>query len=215
MNHRLLIIGTALILAACSSGPQVTTVQALSETADAPYNNVLVVSLFKSFDARRYLEKDIVKELENLGVRAVASTSLMDTRTPVTRETFLAMVDSLDSDAVLVTQLVNLQSKGKMKDMRPEVTYNVRPTYYFNVWSVEQAEYVEPQGLELTHNLVLGTQLFSVRDLSPVWAIESKTKIVAAHDMRGDVSVITDEARAIVSHLSRDGLLARTVTPAK
>jgi len=127
----------------------------------------------------------------------------------VTRQTFLAMVDSLDSDAVLVTQLANLESKGKMKDMNPEATYNFRPTYYYNVWSVEQTEYIEPQGLELTHNIVIATQLFSVRDLEPVWAIESKSKIVMAYDKRGDVSVVEDEARSIVSHLSRDGLLAR------
>ena len=208
MNHRLLLIGTALFIAACSAGPQVTTVQKLSETADAPYDNVLVISLFESFDGRRYLENDIVKELEGRGVQAVASTSLMDTRTPVTRETFLSMVDSLNSDAVLVTQLVSIDTKGKMKDMNPEVTYKFSPTYYYDVWSVEQKEYIEPQGLELTHNLVLATQLFSVRDLKPVWAIESKTKIVMAYDKRGDVSVIANEARAIVSHLSRDGLLS-------
>ncbi|GAG79368.1 unnamed protein product, partial [marine sediment metagenome] len=144
---------------------------------------------------------------------AVASTSLMDTRTPVTRETFLAMVESLNSDAVLVTQLVDAQSQTKMKDRRPEITYNFSPTYYYNVWSVEQAEYIEPQNLEFTHNIALATQLFSVRDLKPVWAIESKTKIVVANERRGDVSVITDEARAIVSHLVRDGLLARYKSP--
>lgn len=208
MNHRLLTIGTALFFAACSAGPQVTRVQDLSETADAPYGNVLVVSLFKSFDARRYLEKDIVKELDNRGIRAVASTSLMDTKTPVSRQTFLSMVESLNSDAVLVTQPVSLESKSKMKDANPEVTYRFTPTYYYDVWSVEQKEYIEPQRLELTHNIVLATQLFSVRDLRPVWAIESKTRIVQAFDQRGDVSVITEEAKAIVRHLSTDGLLA-------
>ncbi|MGI9238588.1 MAG: hypothetical protein ACR2QZ_14415, partial [Woeseiaceae bacterium] len=100
-------------------------------------------------------------------------------------------------------------SKAKMKDMNPEVSYNFRPTYYFDVWSVEQAEYVEPQGMQLTHDLVLATQLFSVRDLKPVWAIESRTKIKMAYDKRGDASVITAEAKAIANHLSRDGLLGR------
>ena len=204
----MLALGAAVLLSACAAGPQVTQVQALSETADAPYNNILVISLFKSFDARRNLEREIVKQLEAKGVTAVASTSLMDTRTPVTRETFQAMADSLGSDAALVTQLVNLQSAAKMKDMNPEATYNIRSTYYFNVWSVEQTEYVEPQGLELTHNIVLATQVHSIRDQEPVWAIESKTRIVQAFDQRGDVSVIADEAKSIVSHLSRDGLLA-------
>jgi hypothetical protein len=205
---RILIIATALFLAACSAGPQITRVQDLSETADAPYDNVLIVSLFESFDARRYFENDIVKELEQRGVRAVASTSLMDTKTPVTRQTFLSMVDSLDSDAVLVTQLVNLQSASKMQDARPETTYIFRPTYYYDVWSVEQTEYIEPQHLELTHNIALATQLFSVRDLQPVWAIESKTKVVRNNDRFGDGSVIAAEAKAIADHLSRDGLLA-------
>lgn len=207
MTRKILLVVAVALLGACA-GPQVTQIQALSETADAPYGNVLVISLFKSFDARRYLEKDIVRELERHGVRAVASTSLMDTRTPVSRETFLAMVNDLDSDAALVTQLVNLETKAKMKDMNPEATYNIRPTYYYDVWSVEQTEYIEPQGLELTHSVALATQFYSVAKLEPVWAIESRTKIVSAFDQRGDVSVITDEAKSIVSHLSRDGLLS-------
>ncbi len=208
MIFRILIIATALFLAACSAGPQVTRVQDLSETADAPYDNVLVVSLFELFDMRRYFEDYIVEELESRGVRAVASTSLMNTKTPVSRQTFLSMVESLDSDAVLVTQLVNARSTGKMVDMNPEVTYKASPSYYYNVWNVEQAEYIEPQGLEFTHNIVLATQLFSVRDLEPVWAIESNSKIKMAFDKRGDISVIAVEAKAIANHLSRDGLLA-------
>lgn len=207
MTKTIMLLSAVLALCACA-GTQVTRVQPLSETADAPYGNVLVVSLFKSFDARRYLEKDIVKQLEARGVNAVASTSLMDSRTPATRDTFLAMVKKLDSDAVLVTQPVSLDTKAKLKDMSPEATYNIRSTHYFNVWSVEQTEYVEPQGLHLTHDIVLATQLYSVRNQEPVWAIESKTKVVQAFDQRGDVSAIAAEAKSIVSHLSKDDLLA-------
>ena len=94
MTKTITLLSALLALCACA-GTQVTRVQPLSENADAPYGNLLVISLFKSFDGRRYLEKDIVKELEGRGVKAVASTSMMDTRTPVTRETFLAMVQSI------------------------------------------------------------------------------------------------------------------------
>jgi hypothetical protein len=200
------LIGALLFLCSCAS-TQVTRIQPLSESADTPYGNVLVVSLFESFDIRRYLEKDIVKQLEELGVKAVASTSLMDTRTPVTRETFLAMVESLRSDSVLVTQLVDLETEGKLKDARPQSTYNVSPTYYFNVWNVELTEYVAPQQLQLKHSLVLATQLYSVAAKKPVWGIESKTKITMNYDERGDTSIITKEAKTITSYLSRDGLL--------
>ena len=207
MIRRFVALSACLALTACAS-TQVTQVKALSTDADAPYENLLVISLFKSFDARRILEKELVKTLEERGVTAVASTSRMDTRTPVTRETFLAMVEDLGSDAVLVTQLVSLDSQAKLKDMRPESTYNLRQTYYFNVWNVELTEYAEPQGLDLEHSLRLSTQVYSAKQLEAVWAIESQTKIVSAFDRRGDLSFVSDEARAIVSQLSRGGLLS-------
>ena len=206
---KLLILAMAVLFAGCAAGPRVTTVQELAESADAPYENILVVSLFESFDARRYLEKEIVGQLSQLDIKAVASTSLMDTRTPVTRETFLAMVEKLDSDAVLVTHLVSLNTGAKMQDMNPQSTHIIRPTYYYNVWSVELTEYVEPQSLELSHTLVLATQLYSVANKEPVWAIESKSKIVQDYDHRQDYSVYIDEAEAITQHLSGDGLTAR------
>ena len=125
----LLTVGIAVALGACASGPQVTRTLDLTESADAPYENVLVITLFSSFDTRRYLETEVVKKLSALGVQATRSTSLMDSRTPATRKTFLEMVESIDADAVLVTHLVNLNTQTKMVDASPEATYNIRPTY--------------------------------------------------------------------------------------
>ena len=207
MITRITLACAILALSGCA-GKQVTQVQPLSDAADAPYGDVLVIALFKSFDARRYLEKEIVQQLEAKGVNAVASTSRMDTRTPVTRKTFRDMADALGSDAVLVTQLVSFDTQAKMKDARPESTYNIRPTYYFDVWSVELTEYVAPKTLQLNHDIAMATQLFSVARREPVWAIESRTEISLDYDERRDISVMTDEARVIASHLSRDGLLA-------
>ena len=192
MKRYLSIIAVCALLAGCA-GPQVTRVQKLSSSADAPYGNLLVISLFESFEYRRYLEQDIVKELSERGVNAVASTSLMNTKTPVTRQVFLAMVEAQGSDAVLITQLASLDTTSKMKDARPEATYNVRPTNYFNVWEVQLTEYVEPQYLQLKHALVLATQLYSVESHEPVWAIEAKTNVKQDFGSR-DTSFITDEA---------------------
>ncbi len=190
-------------------GPQITRTQDVSESADTPYQNVLVITLLSSFDSRRYLEDEVVLQLSKLGTDAVASTSMMNTKTPVTRQTFLAMVEEIDADAVLVTQLVSLESKGTKKDMNPQATRNIRPTNYYNVWSVELEEYVEPQAVEFEHSLVLATQLYSALNREVVWAIESKSKIVWDFDRIGDYSFVVDEAKAIATHLSRDGLIAR------
>ena len=205
----LLFFGTAVALAACSMGPQVTRTQDVSESAEMPYRHILVIALFSKFDTRKRLEIEVVKKLSELGTTAVASTSMMNTKTPVTRQTFLAMVEKLDSDAVLITQLVDIDSKASMKDMSPEATYKVRPTYYFNVWDVELTEYVEPQMLELKSSLVLTTELYSVLKREPVWAIESKSQIVQEGDPGRNYTIFVAEAEAIGVHLSRDGLIAR------
>lgn len=208
MIKRLVIVSTAILISACA-GPQITRVQPVSDSADIPYSNVLVISVFESFDVRRYLEQDIVKQLSERGVKAVASTSLMNTKTPMVRETFLAMVESQGSDAVLVTKLTDFESKTKVLDASPEATHILRPTYYYNVWSVELTEFVGPQDLQSKHSIVLSTQLYSVSSKLPVWAIESSTKLTRDHQNRGDVSFIADEAKAIVNYLAKDGLLAR------
>jgi hypothetical protein len=208
MIKKLVFLAAAFLLSACV-GPQVTRVQALSKTADAPYQNVLVVCLLEFFDTRRWVEDAIVKELTARGITAIASTRLMNTKTPVTRQTFQAMVDEHGSDSVLISQLISLDSTAKENDARPEATRIIRPTYYYNMWSVELTEYVEPPFLTMKHEIRLATEMYSVSAEESVWAIESKSRIVTQRETQGDTSFITDEAKAIVRNLAKDGLLAK------
>lgn len=205
----LLLFGMVAALAACSTGPQITRTQEVPETADTPYKNILVITLLSKFDSRRYLEQEVVSRLSALGTTAVASTSMMNTKTPMIRDTFMKMVENIDADAVLVTQLSSLRSEGTVVDMSPEATLNLRPTAYWNVFSVDLTEYVEPQAVEFEHSLVLLTELHSVRTQETVWGIESKSEFTVGFDQAKDYSIIINEAEAIARYLSRDGLLAQ------
>jgi hypothetical protein len=202
------LLVTGLLLAGCSAS-QVATTQELSSAADAPYKNILVIFLAESFDSRRYLETEVVKKLREHGTSAVRSTSMMDTRTPVTRETFLAMVESIGADAVLVTQLAALESTGSVVNMNPQATYNIRPTHYYNMWTVDLQEYREPQGVDFEHKLSLATQLFSVQSKDVVWAMEANSDIHQEFDDGRDYSIYVEEADAIFSNLKKGGLLAK------
>lgn len=195
------------VLSACATPPKVTRVQTLSESADAPYDNILVVCLFESFDTRRILEREIVRQLQAEGIEAVASTSMMNTKTPINRDTFLAMVAEKNSDAVLVTELVSLDIKSKMTNRSPQATYNIRPTYYFNVYDVELTEYTEPQGLEMEQDVTLATQIFSVSSKEPVWAIETEGKFKRDLDMQERNDPLGSATRAIIGALKHDKLL--------
>ena len=208
MKRIILLVGAALVFVACA-GPQVTRTQPLDEAADAPYDNVLVVSLFQSFDMRRLLEREIVKQLKAQGVDAVPSTSLISVKTPLNREAVIEAVGQANSDAVLVTQLLDAQTTSRFRDRSPESTYNIRPTYYYNVWNVELTEYSEPPGLEAKHEILMATQVFSVSTKEPVWTIETRSRLKRDVNMQFSGTSIADEAKAIAGAMARDGLLAR------
>ena len=208
MKKTLLLAGMVLLLAACA-GPTVTRIQPLDESADAPYGNILVVSLFQSFDMRRFFEEEIVNQLRGRGANAVASTSLIDVKTPLSRDSVLAAVTEANADAILVTQLLDSTTTARFRDQRPESTYNLRPTYYYNVWSVEYTEYVEPRGLEARHDLTMATEIFSASTREPVWTIETHSKLKRDINQQFSGTSVADEAKAIANAMSRDGLLAR------
>lgn len=201
----------ALVFAmgACTSGPQVSVTEGFSDAPDAPYRNILVITLFSSFDARRYLEEEIVKQLAEQGTKATRSTSMMNTKTPVTTETFIKMVDDIDADAVLVTQLTSHDVQHSERDASPQTTVNYWPTYYFNVYAVQVTEYVEPPRLEMEHDLVLRSEIISVQSKKPVWAIDSRSEFVEVQEDGLDYAIFVNEAKAIVRQLSRDKLIAR------
>ena len=203
------VIAFAVLLSACASGSKVTRVEDVADSAQTPYEKILVIGLFETYDSRRYLEKELVNKLKARGTDAVASTSMMDSRTPVIRQTFVDMVDAIGADAVVVTQLASFAADAKIKDMNPQSTYNIRATNYYNVWNVELTEYVAPQGVQYDYDLVLATQMYSVQDQDTVWAIESKFRVVQKVNELWDYKVFVEQADVIARHMSSDGLIAR------
>jgi hypothetical protein len=199
----------AVVLTGCAGGTQVTRVQPLAEAASPPYENILVVALLGSYDNRRYLEKELVTQLTESGTKAVASTSMMNTKTPMIRQTFVDMVDKINADAVLVSQLKSVESTENLKTMRPEATYNFRPTWYYNVWSVDLDEYVAPPSMQFSHSMVLATQLLTVSEKDTVWAIESAFVVEEQLDQLWSYSVFINQAKAISSAMNRDRLISR------
>jgi hypothetical protein len=204
-----LFLAIAMALAACSTAPTITTSQAVSESADASYRKILVIALFSSDESRWSFERELVRQLSEAGVTAAGSISLREKNTPITRTTILAMLEKFDADAVLVTQVASVQSELEMKDMRPEASYKVSPTRYFDVWNVDLREYVEPQEAEVTSALVLATQLYDVSTKEAVWAIESESEIVQDSGNASYYPYIVAEATAIVGEMSTVGLIAQ------
>ena len=203
-----------LALSACSTNTaRLNQVQPLDKSAQAPYNKVLVVGLFNSFETRSLLERAVVQDIGRGIPGAVAATSFMKTTTPITTESILAVVKESGADAVLVTQLVDFsESRTKIKDRNPEASYKVRPTYYWNVWEVRLTEYMEPQYLETKVSLLLLTELYQVNNRKLVWAVESKAKITKDLSRPGYYPFVNSQATTIAQLMQSKGIIARTAT---
>ena len=208
-RHVMVLASLAMVLSACSTMPSVTKIQKLPDTADAPYDNILVIALLASYTSRKGLERQVVSQLAERGTKSVASTSMMKTTTPMTKENYLAMIDEIGADAVLISRLVDLQTGVAIQDASPEATYNIRPTYYFNVWDVNLTEYIEPPFVGIEGTYVLATQVYSVSIRDAVWALESTADFEQDISVPRPYLVYLDEATSIVHHLSRDGVIAK------
>jgi hypothetical protein len=201
------MLALATALAGCASKPHVTTTQEIT-AADAPYGNILVIALFESFDVRRFLEKEIVADLAEAGVQATAMTSMTDTRTIINRDTVIDRAGRSNADAVLVIQLISLETTGKQRDANPDATYIFRPTYYYNVWSVELTEYVEPPYMQFTDQLALSSEIYSARSRELAWSIRSDWKIKEQLQPGTDYRIFTATAESIVNAARRDNVIA-------
>jgi hypothetical protein len=205
--------GTALlamllmVLSACAPTAKVTTTQAFTPGSDGPFQKILVVALAEKFDPRREFERTIISQLAEKGTVGIASTSMMDSRTPLVRQTFVDMVEKVGADAVLVSQILDLSATPDVKAASPEATYNIRPTWYYNVFTVELTEYTEPRVVDVTSDLALATSLISVRQKAPIWAIHSETSIKQRSGDMSNYAFSQPQAKGIVDRLARDKLI--------
>lgn len=206
-----LITLVALTLGGCANIARLTEIQPLEKSAAVPYNKVLVVGLFNSFDTRSLLERAIVQDIGRGTPGAVAATSFMKTTTPLTTETIKAIVKESEADAVLVTQLVDMsKSKTKVKERNPQTSYKINQTFFWNVWDVQVVEYMEPEYLEQKLSLYLITELYQVDNQQRVWAINSKAKIVKDLSRPDYYPFIDSDAEKIVARMRSEGIIQKS-----
>ncbi len=199
----------AVSLAACSSAPRTQRLETGQAAVDAPYRHVLVVTLFDSAELRRDVERELVRRLTTAGAQASRMSALHSSDTDIDREAVLRQVEAVGADAVLVTQLVRFDTQAKSKNRSPKGSYKFGATPYFNVYTVEQAEYIEPPTVELTYDVAVQTDCYSVLGETKVWSIVTESHFKRDIEDQLDGSRIEAEAQAIVTALARDGLIGR------
>ena len=193
----------AATLAGCAMPDRVVKRYEDSDFAGGPFTKVLVVGAHEDGDVRRRFENGVVRSLNAAGTDAISSLTVMRSSQDISRESLLTATSTLGSDAVLITRLVDVESRAEIQQGRTSVTAQQRDDLPLaDFFRYDYAEYQDPLTITTIRTVVLATDLYNVADENRVWSVESTSFEKETVD-----AVIDGASRAISSALERDGLI--------
>lgn len=207
LRHLPFALILSVLIGGCASGPKITSLPAEAEPVDAPYTNVLVVSLFKSVKTRKRFENEVVSQLSARGVEATAMTSVQSSGDTLDRDAVLRQVQRLGADAVLVTQLLSLDSNLKEKKQSPFGGYKFRTTPYHNVYGVETVIYDKLPLTEMVYDAAVRTDLYAASSKKTVWSMGSERHVEYDAEQPVNYINVIDEAQVVVRRLAKKKLI--------
>jgi len=168
-----LSIAALLVLASCTATR--TTAQWRDQNVDRRYARILVIGVSEQVILRRSFEDKLVAELQQRGVEATSSASMMPLDQKISRETVKAAIEGKGFDGVLVTHMVGAREE--------QVYYP--PTYYplaiphyrrYYPYYSHVYDYVYEPGYYDRYRVVrLETNLYDTDTENIVWSLQSDT----------------------------------------
>jgi len=202
MTSKLILIAAAM-LAGCIMPDRVVKLYEDTDFDGGPFSNVLVVGAHEDSDARRRFESSVVRSLNASGTDATSSIEVMGSGQDITRESLLAATSTSGSDAVLITRLVDVQSRAEIQQGRTTVVADRRGNLPLaGFFRYDYTEYQDPMTVTTVRTVVLATDLYNVDDENRIWSVES-----TSFDKETVDATIDGASRAISTTLLQDGLI--------
>jgi hypothetical protein len=194
----------AVTLSACaSSGDRIAKVYEDEAALNSPYTRILVVGAHAETGTRRTFEDSVVRALASLGAEARSSLAAMDETASIDRESIVAAVRETGADAVLVTRVVDIESRSEVEQGQTQAELARRNDV--PLADFFRYEYIEsPDAMTVTtvRTVILDTDVYDAASEKKVWSVES-----TSFDKQTAYGVIDGVARAISAELARDGLI--------
>ena len=215
--HRWWWVALGLVLAACT--PELTLQPAWQPGGRqaAPFANVLVVGVSRSFDRRRFFETAAAAALAAPGVQATASTSRLKASDRLDRDTVAALVRDLGADAVMVTRIVDQATELRaqpgrevLKQPNPADTVTAYDPAASVLYGYDYGMTAEAPVPVVARRATVTTEVFAVADGRLVYRIDSVVQVEAASNRRSstsDVALLDRVGRKLASRLRRDGVV--------
>jgi hypothetical protein len=178
----------ATLLASAASGDEVTKTYQDPAFAGRP-SKILVVGVHGDGSVRGQFENAVARALRTAGAAGESSLSV-GAAAELSAATVVEAARRARADAVLVTQVVDVQTQGGGE--------GATVTEYFNAY----ARYQDPLPITTAHTVRVKSDLYVVDGERRVWAAESTA--VDKIDLFG---VIDGIAAALTAQLRADGLI--------
>ena len=194
----------ALALSACAAtGERIVKTYEDRAAGAAPYARILVVGAHAQTGTRRTFEDSVVRSLAALGADARSSLAVMGEEQAIDRESVVAAVRASGATAVLVTRVVDIETKTEVEQGQPQAEARRRSDVPLaDFFRYDYAESPDAMTVTTVRNVILQTDVYDGTSEKKVWSVES-----TSFDKQTAYGVIDGVAHAISAELERDGLI--------
>ena len=196
---RLLVV-FAWMIAGCAPTQRVDSVSENPLLADRAYAKILVVGAHADVERRRRFENDVVRSFAAQGVGAVSILTTRGGDQTINRDVLVMAARDTASDAVLITRLVDAQSRGENgTTISTERSNDEALADYFRG---DYADYRDPMAIDTVTAVRVASDLYDVTSEKRVWSGQS-----AAFPKNTADTAISPAADAVTRTLRAGGWL--------
>jgi len=168
-----------------------------------PVKKVMVVGISTQSSVRRTFEDTFAEMLKANGVEVVPSHTLVPEDGPMPEDKLRAAVAQSGADAVLITRMVERQTKISVSPSAPmPPPAGVYWRGYYGYYSGAWYGYYEPATVHQYDYIVAETTLFARDNPQPVWS--GTTRTMESKDIRGATEGF---AKPVIGALKKEGLI--------
>jgi hypothetical protein len=204
LNKKMIFLGTAvllMILTACSTTQLSGTWQDES-LSRKKFQKLLIIGAAKQQNVRELFENEFVRQLEDHGIKAIPSYTLISAENMLDKETIISHIAKNEIDAVLITRMTG--SKGE-REMESGNTYRVPYAYYnqMHEYYKKGLESTEEPSAVTTHKvIILETNIYNAETEKLAWATASDVYVQDA-----TYKLTKDFIKVIVNKLVSDKVI--------
>lgn len=196
------LLCAAVCITGCSSSGEVVRVYR-DGSLSAPFTSILVVGIHEDADIRGRYERSVAGALSTQGTRAASSLTVLPPSEAISRDSLVRAAAQAQADAVLLTRLLDVQSRTELTEGRTVVDQTRRNNVPIaDFFRYDYVEYQDPMLITTIRTVVLASDLYSVATEERVWSVES-----TAFDKESDDAILDDVSHSLTRALAADGLI--------